>query len=330
MRCLECGAVVHASKGFCTDCGLLLLADSSETLLTLAVNGCQECGAAPEYIDGKGFCAVCGHLQAPPAGRDHLELTALPHLGGVTDRGFRHTQNEDYLALQHLTAEQVSLLVVCDGISSSTDADIASKAAAEAACRTLTRAVQTGVTEDVVMMLNAIAAAQDAVADIPQTGGVSSATTIVAALVSPRTATLGWVGDSRAYWVDRQGGQLLTSDHNWLNYVVAAGTMTEEAARREDKAHALVRWLGADAGAHAIPSIIRFHLPGPGHLVLCSDGLWGYVPRVSQFARLFHELAIGATDAITIAQRLVDFARNQGGRDNITAVVLAVEPEAVA
>jgi serine/threonine protein phosphatase PrpC len=137
--------------------------------------------------------------------------------------------------------------------------------------------------------------------------------------VQNRVATIGWLGDSRAYWLAANSEQL-TTDDSWLNDMVSSGKMSEVEALRSPNAHAITNWLGADVKDSAKPSIINFPIPSQGYLLLCTDGLWNYAPKTSQILALVQQS--GANDAATISRYLVDFARSQGGYDNITVAVL--------
>jgi len=260
--------------------------------------------------------------------REHLEMALTPHCGAVTDRGLSHPCNEDALALAQVNDRKAYVLVVCDGVSSSQAADLASQAAAEAACNALTEALYShdGMTE--TAMHAAVDAALLAVRALPYTNSEDRdppSTTLVAAVVCEGRATIGWVGDSRAYWVNGERVQQLTHDHSWLNEVVVAGDMSLEEARRSPQAHALTRWLGADADAHtAAAAVVQVALSGVGLLLLCTDGLWNYVPELAQLAALVQEATAQAPDAVTVARRLVTFACARGGHDNVTAAVLSL------
>ena len=146
------------------------------------------------------------------------------------------------------------------------------------------------------------------------TSGDPPSTTVVAAMVRDLDVTVGWAGDSRAYWVAPSGeSRQLTADHSWMNDVVTAGQMSLEQAEKAPQAHGITRWLGADAGENAQPDVINFKVADPGYLLLCTDGLWNYEP----------ELKIGEeAGLLDQARHLVDFANNQGGHDNITVVLL--------
>jgi serine/threonine protein phosphatase PrpC len=85
----------------------------------------------------------------------------------------------------------------------------------------------------------------------------------------------------------------------------------------------VTRWLGADAGDLG-PHIASFEPPGPGVLLLCSDGLWNYQPDADALARLAMPRAL--TDLPGATAELLAFALNAGGHDNITIILIAVPP----
>lgn len=201
---------------------------------------------------------------------------------------------------------------------------MAAKVAAESTCLALAAAGERGENPDSAIK-SAFATALANVCNITFLSSVNSeppSTTIVVAVVQEGIATIGWLGDSRAYWISAYSCQQLTQDDSWLTEVVAAGKMTEAAAKKSRKAHAITRWLGADAVEDAVPSIVNFTIPSSGYLILCSDGLWNYTLDASHLANLMQRSP--DTDAITISRTLVEFARNSGGHDNITIAVLCL------
>lgn len=322
MQCPNCGTIATAGDRFCEECGTSLVANSAN--LSNSTAGCEKCGAGPEEIDAEGFCSNCGFRREAPQG-DRIEVTLQANLGGVTDRGLRHHRNEDYFAVQKVDGRNAYVLVVCDGVSSSLDPDKAAKAAAVSACMALSAAVQKGEIELEKAMKAAIGEAQASVCAIPYTRSADEdapSTTIVAAVVIDRTATIGWLGDSRAYWISPNGSRQLTRDDSWLFDVVASGKMTEAEARKSPHAHAITRWLGADAGDNSQPSVVKFDIPGSGHLLLCTDGLWNYAPEPAQIASLVKQMS--DADAVTVSRSLADFARRSGGHDNITVAILSL------
>ncbi|MDZ8051216.1 MAG: PP2C family serine/threonine-protein phosphatase [Aulosira sp. ZfuVER01] len=319
MQCLSCGASILAGDRFCEECGTPLTASKPPT----ATQGCEKCGAGIEAIDIEGYCTNCGFRRELKE-RDYLEVIINSQLAGASDRGFRHHRNEDFFALQQINNSQVNILVVCDGVSSAEQPDLAARTAAETASLELATVWQTKEKPELAIQ-SAFVAALNSVCKIPYVSSVNSdppSTTIVAAIVHNHTATIGWLGDSRAYWISANATQQLTQDDSWLYEVVAAGEMTEAEARQSPKAHAITRWLGADAVADAIPSIVNFTIPGSGYLLLCTDGLWNYTPEPWQLAKLIQQSS--SKDAISVSRNLVEFARQSGGHDNITVAILAL------
>lgn len=313
MQCTVCSAVMPGDNRFCEDCGAVLPAAPA-----VPVGACLHCGAGPDAADADGYCADCGHRRPVPS--DRVELVVDPWLGGVSDRGLRHHRNEDSFALHAQTESDVRILIVCDGVSSSANAGDAARTAASEACAQLQHAVARQLDASEALR-HAFASALTAVRALP--GATSSqqdtpSTTMVAALVQDDTVTIGWRGDSRAYWLDADASRQLTTDHSWINEVVTSGEMSEEEAMRSDNAHAITRWLGADCDEDSEPSITEFAMPGEGHLLLCSDGLWNYAPQPGRLAEL---VSLAEGEAAARARHLVEFARASGGRDNITAVL---------
>jgi serine/threonine protein phosphatase PrpC len=270
---------------------------------------------------------------------DHQEID-LSLLAGVTDRGLRHRQNEDAMELAVVPAPDgpVLVAVVCDGVSTSIRPAEASLAAAQAAAEVLRTAAQDG-TDLTEASSAAVRSAEDAVASLAETpGGVGSAT-FVSAVITSSAATLCWLGDSRAYWLGApvtpapesptpespapETAQRLTRDDSLAEEMVAAGLLPEDEALSSPHAHVVTRWVGADPG-EATPHVVTFEPPGPGVLMLCSDGLWNYQPDAGKLAEL--ALPAALTNPLGAAQALVTFAIEAGGRDNITVVLAPFPP----
>jgi serine/threonine protein phosphatase PrpC len=300
MQCPACDTELPAENRFCEECGAPLPNAEAVPAPETSEDGCPRCGAPGESIDTEGYCAQCGFRRGR-ASRNHFEITVSPHFAGVCDRGLRHSRNEDFFCLGG-----AYVMVVCDGVSSSRRAEEASQVAAECACQALLAGA--GVAE-------AIRQSQAAVLEInlADTGGHEDdpATTMVLARVDGSHASIGWVGDSRAYWISPGDNRQLTRDHSWVNEMAPSDVKPNSA-----QMHAITRWLGHGAPEEE-PCVIDFEIPGPGALLLCTDGLWNYAPETDSLAALVID-----GEAIEVARELVNFARAQGGVDNITAVLL--------
>ncbi|GIN03069.1 PP2C family serine/threonine-protein phosphatase [Planomonospora venezuelensis] len=342
--CPRCGSGVHPGELFCECCGQPL--DAAR---------CERCGPAP--VDPEGYCERCGLRQ--PSEADHAE-TEAGGAAGVSDRGLRHSRNEDAMAL--VSADGVTVGVVCDGVSSSPRPESASAAGAETGAAVLLAELRAGADPAAATRAAAVRAAA-AVAGLGSSVDDAPACTYVSAVVGPETVTVGWTGDSRAYWL-RAGSPPVPCDDSATPTTpvaptapagsgtpagpVSAGPVSAGASAStgpmvppdpafrsapvplrdsvlltEDDVVApsvLSAWLGADAG-EAAPRVRVFAPQEPGVVLVCSDGLWGYLEDAGSLAPF---TAPGTP--LEAARALVRHALAAGGRDNITVLVIPFCP----
>ena len=315
--CPSCGAAHAAGDRFCADCGARLGLP--------APDACTACGAAE--VDADGFCTACGAKQRQPS----AGLTMIgPGLAGLTDPGRQHPENQDALWLSGPPGGGAAVVaVVCDGVSNSQTP----AAAASVAARIAGEALAAAADDPGAAMRAAIIAAHAGVCALPydrQANVDPPACTLVAVHTRQTegglAATLGWLGDSRAYLLSDEGTQLLTHDHSWVNLVVDANQMPRADALRDRRAHALVSCLGTTDFAAASPcpdpAVRSVTLRSPGWLVLCTDGLWNYADAPAALARACPGWR--GMDAAGLCQALLEFALGAGGHDNITAVAVRI------
>ncbi|MBF6353540.1 phosphatase [Nocardia higoensis] len=303
---------------------------------------CPDCGA--ENHTGTAICPSCGAdltgkrvalpLADAPADRFEADLGAVCL---VTDRGISHARNEDAVAAAVMEGEHgphTTVMVVCDGVSTSSDPQAASGSAVRAGVQACLRALEQGqpATE---AALAGLVAASDAVRAIPNEERNAPSCTYVSAIVRGAgggavDVTVANVGDSRAYWLAAEPigedptylpSQRLTVDDSWAQALVDAGAMDEQAAMNDPRAHTLLRWLGADTDERpwSDRAVRTFRARTSGRLLLCSDGLWNYRPDADQLAAL-----AAADDPMTAARDLADFAVRSGGNDNITVALAPI------
>lgn len=355
-NCPLCTEPVGEGDRFCEACGheLSQPAAGAPASVTRWVSStgvapsCAGCGGTD--FGPEGYCESCGQRRA--AGPDHAELD-LDELAGVSDIGQRHRRNEDAMALGRLPG--VALAVVCDGVSSSSRPDAASHAAVDAAAPSLVEALRDGAkpAEAIAGAARAAQAAATLVAG-PHPGGNPPSCTFVCAVCTVDAIVVGWVGDSRAYWLPASSGQTephhppesapaaperspasgqtepdcppaqaaqcLTIDDSLAGQLAAAGVAVSNVAHG-GVSSALVRWLGADA-TDTVPRLRTLTAPGPGRLLLCSDGLSRYTTTAADLA----ELVRPAAAPLPAAQELVRYALDRGGADNVTAVLINFPP----
>lgn len=246
---------------------------------------------------------------------------------GATDIGRLRESNED----SFLLAPDLGLAAVADGMGGRLRGDVASQLACNVLKETLTanRAVfdlyrrspgEVGRTAVLATLENALQRACEevhrAARDIGGDGG-SMGTTMEALVVVGSTAFLAHVGDSRVYLIRGHEAHQLTQDHSLIQQRLRDGLITTEQARRSRNKNVITRALGV------FPSVmvdtLTFDLDVGDRLLLCSDGLYKYVG--------LRELEFNLSGAVgpETVSRLIDLAVQRGGRDNITAVLCAVD-----
>jgi serine/threonine protein phosphatase PrpC len=319
--CPSCGNPVDSGDRYCERCGSALQVGAGHPgkgvvwqSTTADLTPCPGCGEVA--TTAQGHCEGCRRARV---GSDRTVLD-LPGVSGVSDRGTLRGRNEDALAIGRLdeAGSGVTVAVVCDGVSTSPRGDAAARAAVDAAIVVMLdmlarghgarRAIEAGT-----------AAAAAAVADLPgaRSLAVPPSCTYVSAIVAPGEVTVGWVGDSRAYWLGADEVRALTVDDSPAARLLATGVPVPGV---DPFSVALLRWLGADA-PDSRPHIATLAPPGPGRVMVCSDGLSRYAKNQADLARI-----AGPESAPAAARSLTEFALEAGGRDNITVAVLPYPP----
>ena len=234
--------------------------------------------------------------------------------GVATDTGNVRPQNEDaYVASDHLFA-------VADGMGGHNAGEVAS-----ALATTLLLERATGQTLTPEWFVEAITAINrtihESAAESTERRGMG--TTICAlALVQPQVETneppqvaLANVGDSRIYLWRAGTFRQLSVDHSYVQELVTEGLISEEEARVHPRRNIVTRALGIDDRV-AVDSWLLPVFSGD-RFILCSDGLVDEVPTADIAA-----LAAQQREPQMIADALVALAKRNGGRDNITVVVV--------
>ncbi len=234
----------------------------------------------------------------------------------VTDRGLsdKRPQNED----SYLEVPRSGIYAVADGVGGEQAGEVASQMAVEILGEAFSNRHDGDDTE--VVMRTAIGRANSAIhqmaSELPQLS--SMATTIVALHLDGNIATIGHVGDSRLYRVDREGSMFVeTEDHSVVAEEVRAGRMTLEQAENHPSRNIISRALGAEATVDVDLKTIMIE-PGTAFL-LCSDGVTHHVTD----QEIKGVLTFGG-DPDEICEYLKNLCYERGAEDNLTAVVVKV------
>jgi len=249
--------------------------------------------------------------------------------GTRTDTGRVRENNEDSLRL----APELNLFVVCDGMGGQASGEVASRLAAEtivAHCRDaetnpalpLVGERIEGASEATNRLASAIRLASRAVHQAAQENEAQTGmgATVVAVQFTDERMTIAHVGDSRAYRLRNGELELLTQDHSFIAEQVRRGLMTAEEASQSKLQNVLLRALGIEPDVEV--EISEELLMEGDTVLLCSDGLTHELSDEQIAAAL-----CDADEAQEAASRLVELAKQAGGGDNITVIVLRHAPK---
>jgi protein phosphatase len=257
-------------------------------------------------------------IQDEPLSAIAEELTY--EVASYTDPAGRES-NEDAILTAPLPGRSGGhLLAVADGMGGYENGEVASRIAIE----TLQKTLAESRSEDLAVALKqAYRQANAAIYEygLSNGGGDPLGTTLVAAVVVGRYATIANVGDSRAYLFRANQLTQITQDHSVVGEQIAKGEITEGEARKSRQRNLLTASLGlSETLDRRLPGIFEISLLPEDSLLLCSDGFYD-VLETQDYLGLLGDRAQG-----DIARQLTDLAKSRGTTDNVSAVVLRVSP----
>lgn len=243
---------------------------------------------------------------------------------GLSDVGRQRQHNEDFF----LVDDSLKLYVVADGMGGHAAGEVASRIAVETIAELVSAPDEPDGTwphpydEQYCRSTNRLIAALNmANSRVLETMRKDArlrgmGTTVVATLLFEDTVSFAHVGDSRAYLIRDGKISRMTNDHSWVFEQVEAGLLTEEEAEKHPLRNVITRALG---GALTIVPDARELAGEPSDIyLLCSDGLTGMISEAQIL-----ELVMRQTDDLEAAcQSLIALANENGGVDNITAVLV--------
>lgn len=239
-------------------------------------------------------------------------------LGAASDIGRRHNLNQDAFSLGSMEEPRSAVIAVSDGVTTAPQSEIAAVLATSTARAELQ--LHLSKVDIETAFLKAFHEAHYAVLSrVPD-----AACTLVAAVLSEGWIHVGCVGDSRAYWFPDEGGaQLMSTDDSVAQVRINLGM---DRAAAEASSHAITRWLGRET-TDVRPTLQSLHPESSGYLVVCSDGLWNYASEPGELAEIVRAVVKEDPSPGIAATALVEWANNQGGRDNVTVAVLRVDQD---
>jgi PPM family protein phosphatase len=248
-------------------------------------------------------------------------------IGCGQSAGLQRDHNEDTLFyLSSILADGVNdipfgLCVVADGMGGHKHGEIASGVAARTAARTLITKIyahlleinpdpmEESLQETIDKTINDV---QKTVIRYAPGGG----TTMTLALLMGEQVTIAHVGDSRAYFIYPDGRiQRLTKDHSLVQRMIDLEEITEAEAQNHPQRNVLLKAIGQTDLIR--PDLTTHQIPRTGHLMLCSDGLWGVVSETE-----IYRIVSSEQDPAIACKNLIEAANRYGGPDNISVVLV--------
>lgn len=233
--------------------------------------------------------------------------------GGASDKGCVRTNNEDSFGW----APELGLYVLADGMGGANAGERASQMAVQTVINTMRMARQF----DMPTLVEALESANRQVLAAAKSDRTleGMGTTVVAALVSDEDVLVASVGDSRAYLIAEDRFGAITEDQSWVHEVGRVMGLDEETLKAHPLRHVLTMAIGA--GQRLI--VNRYTVPWRvgDSVLICSDGLHGVVTPES-IERIVREGLQQNLALQDICSQLIATAKENGGPDNITTILL--------
>ena len=237
---------------------------------------------------------------------------------GLSDIGRVRAQNQDAFRIEELDRHTI-LAVVCDGMGGAKSGNIASRLAIDVFVGEVKNSWKASMTQEQTEQLleNAVKLANFTVYDqarqYEEFAGMG--TTLVAALLSGKTATIVNVGDSRCYHITRSDIRRITGDHSVVQMMVDRGELTAEEARSYPGRNYITRAVGTEPTVQS--DLFAIRVERGDALLLSSDGLHNEVDD----QEILFEVVHGVNND-NCCQRLLDIANMRGSPDNVTSVLV--------
>lgn len=231
-----------------------------------------------------------------------------------TDVGKRRDMNQDYVySSEQPVGKLPNLFIVADGMGGHQAGDYASKYTVETLERLIRESEETqpaAILEHAIKQVNRMLLEE--ASEHEEMKGMG--TTLVIATIAENRMTVANVGDSRLYVVNQNISQI-TKDHSLVEEMVRMGEMDEETAKGHPDKNIITRAIGAVADVSV--DFFEVELLSGDEILMCTDGLTNMVEDID-----IREIMKSQRDIAEQAERLVETANENGGKDNITVIVI--------
>ena len=238
---------------------------------------------------------------------------------GTTDVGKVREINEDSFLISGFEGgDSLGYVLLSDGMGGHNAGEVASLTAVNTVKNELDKTISEKEHDKIVYnILSSIDYANSkvfelSVHDISKSG---MGATFVAAYIVDDKLYVANIGDSRAYLINKNETVQITVDHSVVQELVERGSITPEEAKVHPDKNIITRAVGTEAFVDA--DLFEYSLKDGDFILLCSDGLSEMVSE-----DLFKQIIDKNEEIEDAAKELVNIANDNGGRDNITVVII--------
>ncbi len=239
-------------------------------------------------------------------------------LAAKTDIGKHRSENQDSYHFK-IIDDRIAYGIVCDGMGGANGGKTASQTAVDVMSEIIEQFFETESAPYQITTLfrRAIRMANDKIYQLsqqnPELAGMG--TTLVIAIMIKNDLYIANVGDSRAYLFFGDSVQQISVDHSAVQELVEQGKITRDEAKNHPGKNIITRALGVDSMVEF--DYYTYNFLAGDRVLLCSDGLSNYCSDETLLS-----IVTGPQPLTKIVDMLIDYANEQGGRDNITALLL--------
>lgn len=235
----------------------------------------------------------------------------------ITDVGKQRQVNQDYVfCTKRAVGRLKNLFIVADGMGGHKAGDLASKFSVQ----TFVELVKDSSSDNPISAISdAIKCTNDKLIELAGTSAdyEGMGTTFVVATIDGKSVYIANIGDSRLYVFSNGELRQVTRDHSLVEEMVDRGLVDRDEARTHARKNYITRAMGG--GEEVMADFFEIEIADGDILLMCTDGLSNMIPDDDMAAVLASEDNIEAA-----ARQLVEMANNNGGKDNIS--VLLIKP----
>lgn len=235
----------------------------------------------------------------------------------ITDIGKKRQINQDYIyTTENKIGTLPNIFLLADGMGGHKAGDYASKNTVAV----IVEEVRNSHEKDVTLSIsNAVTTANQVIFAKSKDENFSGmGTTIVVATCDEQTLKVANIGDSRLYIIKQDSIKQITRDHSYVEEMIRIGTLKRENARSHPDKNMITRAVGVQE--HLEIDFFEEQLELGDIVLICSDGLSNMLED-----SIIMKIVNQGTNLETQAKNLVHAANNNGGKDNISVILMKVD-----